>query len=54
LCYVPTSVKSARKNAEKAGGVTGEPTKSSRDKGKIYHEHLVKNLVKVINQLQNS
>jgi creatinine amidohydrolase len=54
LCYVPTSVKSARKNAEKAGGVTGEPTKSSKDKGKIYHEHLVKNLVKVINQLQNS
>jgi creatinine amidohydrolase len=54
LCYVPSSIKHAKKNAEKSGGVTGEPTKSSKDKGKIYHEHLVKNLVRVINELKIS
>lgn len=52
LCYVPSSIKSARVHAEKFGGTSGEPSKSSKDKGKAYHEHLVKNLVKVIKDLQ--
>lgn len=53
LCYVPSTIKAAKKHAEKSGGITGQPTKSSKEKGKIYHEHLVKNLVKVVNELQN-
>lgn len=52
LCYVPSSIKVAKAHAEKSGGTTGQPSKSSKEKGKIYHDHLVKNLVKVINQLQ--
>ncbi len=52
LCYVPTAIKTAREHLGEAGGITGEPTKSSKEKGKIYHDHLVKNLVKVIERLQ--
>ncbi|MCI1931247.1 MAG: creatininase family protein, partial [Clostridia bacterium] len=52
LCYVPSSMESARKNASIAGGTTGEPTKADVQKGKIYHDYLVKNLVKVIENLQ--
>lgn len=52
LCYVPSSYAHALKNAEIAGGTTGEPTKSDAEKGRIYHEHLVKNLVEVIRDLQ--
>lgn len=52
LCYVPSTIKTAKVHAEEYGGVTGEPSKSSKEKGKVYHEHLVKNLVKVIRQLQ--
>lgn len=53
LCYVPSSYEHALKNAEIAGGCTGEPSKSDAEKGKIYHEHLVKNLVAVIRGLQD-
>jgi creatinine amidohydrolase len=53
LCYVPSSYEHAKKNAEIAGGCTGEPTKSDAEKGKVYHEHLVKNLVAVIRSLQD-
>lgn len=52
LCYVPSSLEHAGRTAKIAGGATGEPTKSSRDKGKVYHEHLVRNLVKVIKAWQ--
>lgn len=52
LCYVPSSIKVAKEHAEKSGGITGQPTKSSIEKGKTYHDHLVKNLVKVITELQ--
>lgn len=52
LCYVPSTIETAKEHAEKAGGTTGEPTKASKDKGEIYHEHLVQNLVKVIKKLQ--
>lgn len=54
LCYVPSSFESAQKSAEIAGGATGEPTKSDAEKGKVYHEHLVNNLVAVIQLLQNN
>lgn len=52
LCYVPSSIEHARKSAEIAGGATGEPTKSDAERGRIYHEHLVKNLVAVIRSFQ--
>ena len=52
LCYVPSSFEHAKKSAEIAGGATGEPSKSNPEKGKIYHEHLIKNLTFVIRQLQ--
>ena len=52
LCYVPSSMAHAKKNAQIAGGTTGEPTKADAQKGKLYHEHLVKNLVKVIEDLK--
>ena len=54
LCYVPSTLEHARKNAEIAGGTAGEPTKSDPEKGRIYHEHLVKNLVAVIRMLQEA
>jgi len=53
LCYVPSSIEEAKKHVDLAGGVNGEPTKASKEKGKIYHDHLVKNLVKVIEDLQS-
>ncbi len=52
LCYVPSSYEHAKKNADIAGGVTGEPSKSDPEKGKVYHDHLVRNLVAVIETLQ--
>ena len=52
LCYVPSSYEHAKKNADIAGGVTGEPSKSDPEKGKVYHDHLVRNLVAVIEILQ--
>ena len=52
LCYVPSKNQSAEKNAKIAGGTTGEPTKASAEKGKIYHEHLMKHLITVIEELQ--
>ncbi len=52
LCYVPSSYAHAEKNAAIAGGTSGEPTKSDPQKGKIYHEHLVKRLVEVIEILR--
>ena len=33
---------------------TGEPSKSDARRGQIYHDHLVKNLVSVVEQLQNA
>jgi len=52
LCYVPSSIDVARKHAKESGGVTGEPSKATKESGKVYHEHLIKNLVKVIKDLQ--
>lgn len=52
LCYVPSTMKDMQRSVDAAGGTTGCPTKSCPDKGKVYHDHLVGNLVKVIRQLQ--
>ena len=53
LCYVPSTAADQKKAVELAGGTTGSPSKSCPEKGKVYHEYLVANLVKVIRQLQN-
>lgn len=52
LCYVPSTIKDMKKSVEVAGGTTGEPSKSSSEKGKIYHQHLIKRLVAVIEELK--
>ncbi|WP_040214712.1 creatininase family protein [Clostridium polynesiense] len=52
LCYVPSTYEDAKKHAVESGGTTGEPSKSSSEKGKVYHDHLISNLVKVIKNLQ--
>ena len=54
LCYVPSTIDHARAAAKKSGGCTGEPSKSDARRGQIYHDHLVKNLVSVVEQLQNA
>lgn len=52
LCYVPSTEAHMKRSAEVAGGTTGTPSKACPEKGKLYHEHLVGNLVEVIRQLQ--
>ena len=53
LCHVPSSLAHAKAAAEKSGGCTGEPSNADAERGKIYHDHLVSNLVKVVEQLQS-
>ncbi len=52
LCYVPSTIEHAMVAAKKSGGCTGEPSKSDLKKGKVYHEHLIKNLVSIVKTLQ--
>lgn len=52
MCYVPSRIKDMESSAKIAGGTTGTPSKADKDKGKIYHEHIVDNLVAVIKELQ--
>ncbi len=52
LCYVPSTIKDMKKSADDAGGTTGSPSKATIEKGKIYHDYLVANLITVIMQLQ--
>jgi len=52
LCYVPSTAAGMMKSVEVAHGITGSPTKASKEKGKEYHEHLVARLVEVVEQLK--
>jgi creatinine amidohydrolase len=54
LCYVPSTVEQMRESVAVSGGTSGEPSKSSVKKGEVYHNHLVNNLVKVINNLKST
>ncbi len=54
LCYLPSTLEAMEEAVKAAGGVTGSPTKSSREKGKKYHEHLVSRLVDIIGRLKSS
>jgi creatinine amidohydrolase len=42
------------KSVEAAKGTTGSPSRSSGEKGKEYHEHLVERLVEVIKNIQEA
>lgn len=53
LCYVPSTVRGMSKAVEVGKGTTGRPSMASKEKGKLYHEHLVDRLVQVVNQLRS-
>lgn len=52
--YVPSTIKDMQASVDAAGGTSGSPTKSDKEKGRIYHEHVVKNLVTMVKSLQNN
>jgi creatinine amidohydrolase len=53
LCYVPATVETMKKVLDATGDtIGGKPTESSAEKGKAYHDHLVKRLVEVLEQLK--
>lgn len=52
LCYVPSTKEDMQKGLRVSKGVSGSPTRSSREKGKVYHEHLVMRLTQVIEKLR--
>lgn len=54
LCYVPSTARDMERVAQEGRGVAGNPTRSSPEKGKVYHEHLVSRLVQVIRNLQGA
>lgn len=52
LCYVPSTLEIMKEHAEKSGGISGKTKGASYDKGKRYHEHLIKRLIEVIKGLK--
>ena len=55
FCYVPSTLEHAKAAAEKSpAGAQAKPSKADAERGQIYHDHLVENLVKVVKDLQNS
>ncbi len=52
LCYVPTTVEDLRRVAQETGDtVSGRPRRSSAEKGLRYHQHLVKRLEQILEQM---
>ncbi len=53
LCYVPATVEDMEKIAASSGDtITGRPSLATAEKGRAYHEHLVKRLVQVLEQMR--
>lgn len=53
LCYVPATIDEWKNVLERTGDtIGGKPTASSTENGKRYHEHLVKRLVQVVEELK--
>ncbi len=53
LCYVPATREDLQEIYDKTGDtVGGNPTRSSAQKGKAYHDHLVGRLMEVLDQLK--
>ncbi len=51
LNYIPSTMEHTRQVAEISGGTIGNATRSDKEKGKKYHNHLIKRLVEVINRI---
>ena len=54
MCYVPSTIEQAMKHVDAAGGASGCPTKADAEKGQVYHDHVVNNLVRVIEMLRKN
>ena len=55
LCYVPATKEDLQAAYEKTGDtIGGRPSRSSPEKGRAYHQHLVDRLVEVLEQLKES
>ncbi len=53
LCYVPATAKDMQKIMDETGDtITGSPTKAAAERGRKYHEHLVKRLVAVLRTMK--
>lgn len=52
LCYVPATIEHIAEAGRIAGGTTGSPSKATAENGKKYHEHVLANLVEVIENLK--
>lgn len=52
LCYVPTTAKALGQAAQTSGGTGGSPNRSSSEKGRILHDHLLNRLIEVIREFQ--
>jgi len=53
LCYVPATRQAMEKMLTESGDtITGHPRQSNADRGRAYHDHLVKRLVEVLEQMQ--
>lgn len=53
LCYVPSTREDLQAVYQKTGDtVGGNPTRSTVEKGKAYHDHLVARLIEVLDQLK--
>jgi creatinine amidohydrolase len=54
LCYVPATAETMKKVLDDKGDtIGGKPTESSAEKGKAYHDHLVRRLLEVLDQLKD-
>ena len=52
LCYVPATREDLNKLFEETGDtIGGQPTQSSSEKGKAYHDHLVERLLEVLEMI---
>ncbi len=52
LCYVLSTKEAIKSIVKASGGVIGMPSKASKEKGRIYHEHLINRLIEVIKTLK--
>jgi creatinine amidohydrolase len=53
LCYVPSTAGHQTETLKKTGDtITGRPTEATAEKGRKYHEYLVKHLVEVLEKIK--
>lgn len=50
LCYVPSSAEEMMESVEAAGGTSGSPTNSTAEFGERYHNWVVSNLIKILEE----